>query len=466
MKRSVFTGMVWLVPLIAALAPPAEAQSVSMDDDGSQSWLLVKGTAASVNLFSGDGNGTLLPFIRFEDQSEQSILGFNGQGGESKLTFLGPDLLQLIKAGGGDIPMTVPNGGLILSSAYPSQRYLADADDNDAAANHIWYQNKVGEPGDQIDYRMMQLTEESGGTLYVDGPIVQNHTFDLAETFWESETIAPGEVVAIDPERPNAVRRASSAYQETVLGVASTSPGFLLGGAPFSLADLEETWGRETVEEYLKQRRALEIEVFAEVPGLEAAAERIASEGSYLAYQEQAQRAAAGPDGQGIARQIEDPTPEELTAAYEAARHDFETTMFDRTLSRFFRERFSAVALAGRVPVKVDASFGPISPGDYLTSSPVPGVAMKARGPGPVVGTALEAHAGGEGVIEVFVHRGWYGGTGANVAGTALASRGGGTASKDRKIADLERRLTELERALAELIPSRLAERVESPQAP
>ncbi len=48
------------------------------------------------------------------------------------------------------------------------------------------------------------------------------------------------------------------------------------------------------------------------------------------------------------------------------------------------------VALAGRVPVKVSDENGPIQAGDYLTSSSIPGVAMKATKPGPVIGQALE----------------------------------------------------------------------------
>ncbi|TSC85695.1 MAG: replicative DNA helicase [Microgenomates group bacterium Gr01-1014_7] len=50
-----------------------------------------------------------------------------------------------------------------------------------------------------------------------------------------------------------------------------------------------------------------------------------------------------------------------------------------------------AVALAGRVPVKVSTENGAIGVGDYLTSSSTPGVAMKATRPGQVVGKALES---------------------------------------------------------------------------
>ncbi len=48
------------------------------------------------------------------------------------------------------------------------------------------------------------------------------------------------------------------------------------------------------------------------------------------------------------------------------------------------------VALAGRAPVSVSDENGPIAIGDYLTSSSIPGVAMKATKPGVVIGQALE----------------------------------------------------------------------------
>ena len=48
------------------------------------------------------------------------------------------------------------------------------------------------------------------------------------------------------------------------------------------------------------------------------------------------------------------------------------------------------VAISGRVPVKVSTINGNISKGDFLTSSSIPGVAMKATKPGQVIGKALE----------------------------------------------------------------------------
>jgi hypothetical protein len=63
------------------------------------------------------------------------------------------------------------------------------------------------------------------------------------------------------------------------------------------------------------------------------------------------------------------------------------------------------IALAGRVPVKVSSENGAIHKGDYLTTSSVAGVAMKATKPGQAIGKALEDYSGdGTGNILVFVN--------------------------------------------------------------
>ncbi|RMG76008.1 MAG: hypothetical protein D6707_12770 [Bacteroidetes bacterium] len=63
------------------------------------------------------------------------------------------------------------------------------------------------------------------------------------------------------------------------------------------------------------------------------------------------------------------------------------------------------VGLQGRVPVKVT---GKIEAGDYLTSSDIPGVAMKADKPGFVIGKALESFEGKEGKILCLIQPAWY----------------------------------------------------------
>ena len=65
------------------------------------------------------------------------------------------------------------------------------------------------------------------------------------------------------------------------------------------------------------------------------------------------------------------------------------------------------VALSGRVYVTANTSAGEISPGDLLTTSAVPGEAMKAvdhdRGQGAIIGKAMTALADGAGMVLVLV---------------------------------------------------------------
>lgn len=57
--------------------------------------------------------------------------------------------------------------------------------------------------------------------------------------------------------------------------------------------------------------------------------------------------------------------------------------------------------LAGRFPVKISTENGEIKVGDFLTSSPKPGIVMKALEPGRVIGIALEPF-NGEGVEKLW----------------------------------------------------------------
>lgn len=65
------------------------------------------------------------------------------------------------------------------------------------------------------------------------------------------------------------------------------------------------------------------------------------------------------------------------------------------------------VALTGRVYVRASASNGPIAPGDLLTSSALPGCAMRAtdlaRARGAAIGKAMSRLDGGEGYVLLLV---------------------------------------------------------------
>ncbi|KAA0206243.1 hypothetical protein EDM68_03105 [Candidatus Uhrbacteria bacterium] len=75
------------------------------------------------------------------------------------------------------------------------------------------------------------------------------------------------------------------------------------------------------------------------------------------------------------------------------------------------------VALTGRVPTKVVPTNGPIRIGDALTSSDVPGHAMKAMKPGMIVGYALE-DADATSTIEIFIDVGYWAGATLKTDGT------------------------------------------------
>lgn len=67
------------------------------------------------------------------------------------------------------------------------------------------------------------------------------------------------------------------------------------------------------------------------------------------------------------------------------------------------------IAVAGRTTIKVNTENGPIQPGDYLTPSSTPGVAMKATRHGAVVGKALQPFSGkAVGTVKMLTDVTWF----------------------------------------------------------
>jgi len=58
--------------------------------------------------------------------------------------------------------------------------------------------------------------------------------------------------------------------------------------------------------------------------------------------------------------------------------------------------------------VKFDASNGTVVKGDWITSSSLPGHAMKAKEPGTMLGVALENSVDAKGLLRIRVQVGWY----------------------------------------------------------
>lgn len=211
-------------------------------------------------------------------------------------------------------------------------------------------------------------------------------SFDLAESFLATEPVGPGDLVSVARSRSDAVRLSSGEADTAVIGVVSTQPGVVLGGTPFDPQGLREAWGDEVHEAYLAAREDLRARALSGDAKLRHDLEtgRPGESGVDLGVQSQAEKRQEG-------------------------MMDLQTTvereLESRALELFFEERFVPVALAGRVPVKVDAGYGSVRPGDLLTPSPTPGHAMRADDPRPgtVIGKALEGLEGGTGTIRVLV---------------------------------------------------------------
>ncbi|MCP3982719.1 MAG: hypothetical protein GY716_25795 [bacterium] len=305
---------------------------------------------------------------------------------------------------------TLNNAALELYSENSHMYFLVDSN-NDTTADPIWrwFDDTTANPD-----RLMQL--EAGGDLFIGGTIFENQTFDIAEGFLKAEEMEPGDLVAVDATRKEAVRLTQGADDRAVLGVVSTEPGIVLGGGAFSVEAIRQAWGDEVAREFESREGDLSREVVALNPALQRAEERLDSLESFSAHYLTSHF--NGPDvgavevQEGNAPLARTPQPgvtqDELRERYQSDLHMHRQDVNDRALQLFFEKRIAPIALSGRVPVKVDAAFGEIRAGDYLAPSPVPGVAMKATRPGPIVGTALESFSGGRGKVLTFIHRGHY----------------------------------------------------------
>lgn len=379
-------------------------------------------------------------YIYFSRNGDRASERF-GYDGITFLDFVSSEDLVIVDETNGQIRT---EGGLWLEAEAPNMFFVVDADENDNAGTFphefAWFNNNI-----LLASRAMTLRSTGPdpdlGNLTIAGTLTQNG-FDLAEMFLAADSVQAGELVAVDDARPDAVRPAVAGDGGRILGIVATRPGVVLGGAAFSPEALRRQWGDDLAGEFERARPGLEAEFYAENPALRDQAAALASPGAFAADLER--RSAARPqavpstrdDGSEVPRAGSSKTlwnEAELQEDYTAALNQHETRLFDAARDLFYERRFARVALAGRVPVKVDAAFGAIEAGDPLTASPVPGVAMRAEGAGWIVGTALEAMPSGSGTILAFVDRGWVGGN----------ARG--------RLAELEDELETLKRALASL---------------
>jgi hypothetical protein len=246
----------------------------------------------NASIFFGDHENV---FVKEDSSSDTDILALGGSSG----------IIFEVDDAGGDVMVLEDTGDLILG-------VNEDVDTSVFSGNSFVINDGALCVDDGTD--TCDNAARTDGAIYAQNGTLQG--IDLAETYPSKDnTLEPGDVVVVDPEHGEYVKRSEDSYQGSVVGIVSTDPGILLGGY-------------------------------------------------------------------GIQE------------------------------SRFGDDPKYPIALAGRIPTKVSTENGPIKPGDPLTSSSIPGVAMKAKKPGQVIAKALESYDNADptavGKIVALVNISWY----------------------------------------------------------
>lgn len=341
-----------------------------------------------------------------DDASEEAFLALNGStaticspgdtgilrlmdqdGYKTNYVFWNNNLVMRSDATNWDFTISSVNqhigADLVLSTTGEQVKFISDSDNNTIQGRAFtWYNNALSAAGTIMDL------ESAGGDLRINGTLTQNTAFDLAEAYWKSDAaIEAGDVVCVDPEQPNAVVLASAANARAVVGVISTDPGLVMGGGAFCAETLAEVWGDDVADQFAGERKGIEKKLAASDSYVKGRVAQTAQLKSALAK-------SAGSKDAALAKAACDSESAQLAETLEGA-----------ALEAFYQEHFALVAMAGRVPVKVDAAYGAIQIGDLLVASATPGMAMRADNPAPgtVVGKALESFAAGQGTIMMMV---------------------------------------------------------------
>ena len=292
------------------------------------------------------------------------------------------------QAGAGELTVTAPPGANLAPPGY-YMLFLLNSAGVPSVARFVRLQ--AGTPDTAAAFRV-----DLQGSVYADGAFycgLPSGCFnagvgaDLAERIDTTEPVEPGDVVEIDPESPGKYRRARGPYSPRVAGVIASAPGIVLGNRSEELAAL--ALGRPP---FLPPRLLL----LEDLAGVRRAR---AVEASPLRW------------GRGLASlvagRLGGPMPQPRLSLRELLAHRWAGAWgvgkADGGGGR------PLLALMGRVYVKAIAENGPIRPGDLLTTASKPGYAMRCPRPaaceGAIVGKALTALEGGEGLVEVLLAR-------------------------------------------------------------
>lgn len=281
-----------------------------------------------------------------------------------------------------------------------------------------------------------RLRLDGFGNLDIDGAF---GTFgpELNLLFLRDEPMAPGELVRVSPRRPDEVLRSAAADSTGVVGVVSSAAGATLAGSVMSADKLREGWGSRIADRFASELASLRTEALATRADLQELALRTESLESFTA------------SSSGVARPsaLKPEDRVRLEDELERERVRLEGALESAALDLFVARTFVRVVIAGRAPVMVDASRGPIAIGDALTAGSSAGVATRATEPAMMVGVALEALPAGTGTIQALINPGWYGG-----GATRLADHRTETSEGGAELAQLQGQVLRLQRDRMELL--------------
>ncbi len=273
------------------------------------------------NSTTGDTTGSGLAAVyQFKDVDSNSssnrswsIIGTQGEG-----NFGGASGTNNVTGVDGILFMAQYNDKLFLGNSAPANGYVFSITKNASQSYGLNFSSGSDGSYDNIGSFSFISSPQAGGNSSSTGQFLLSHglttsagAYDIAEDYQTNDDeLKPGDVVAIDPDKPTAyVRRADLSKGDglRLLGIYSTHPAFRLS----QKEEFDESTGAQSVP----------------------------------------------------------------------------------------------VALAGRVPVRIDPNSEPIKPGDLLTASPRPGMAVKDQNNGFIIAKALESWEKGSDKtsIEVFV---------------------------------------------------------------
>lgn len=225
-------------------------------------------------------------------------------------------------------------------------------------------------PGTEAVFRMTREGDVYADQAYYGEGFLAGGA-DIAEYINVSESVEPGDVVELDPERLGYYRKSHGPYSTLVAGVISTTPGITMGQLPENPATTSLSIPRTALNN-LDLASAMSAEHQSSISLSTSLVDNLLS--SPLTFS------------------ISLP---QLLNYYLP--------------SRMRTENKPLLALMGVVPVKASTESGSIQPGDLLTTSSIPGYTMRCNDPreceGAIIGKALEPLEEGTGIIKMLVMR-------------------------------------------------------------